>query len=223
VVTIPYEAQERPDGCAAAALAMVYRSLGLACAQAELWPRVSGRVRGAPRGKTHLLCQDALSRGLRAAIVRASSPWPALRACFAAGIRVILHHRLSEGDGSGHYSVLAGLEGASLSLHDPLLGPGRALGQDEFLRLWGPRGREGVGHVLVAVAASAGEMVCDVCGEAWPEAIPCAGCGGAVGLRPAEALGCLADGCAGRRWAECYCPACDMGTWWLRKRGEAIA
>lgn len=218
MLSIPYEAQERPDGCAAAALAMVYRSFGIACAQAELWPRVTASVRGVPRGKTHLIGRDALSRGLSAVVVRPASPWEALRECANDSVRVILHHRISTAEPSGHYSVLAGIDETSLRLHDPLHGPDRRLGREEFLALWSPsrHGREVVGHVLVAISDRPGECICLYCHSECPESIECVGCGSALRLRPAEVIGCLDLGCPGRRFEACYCLSCDMSTWWLR-------
>jgi hypothetical protein len=222
VLPIPYEAQERPDGCAAAALGMVYRSLGLECTQAELWPRVSALVRGARRGRTHLIGRDAQSCGLAAVVFRPASPWEALRGCDGQGVRVILHHRLSASEPAGHYSVLVAIDEASLLLHDPLRGPGRRLGRDEFLALWSPSAHSGevAGHILVAVSASPGEPRCSFCHSPCPESIDCAGCGSALRLRPSAAVGCLDPTCPGRRFEVCFCPWCDMSTWWLQGNGR---
>src|SRR5262245_29944119 len=220
MLAIPYESQERPAGCGAAALAMVYRSLGLSCGQEELWSRVSRPRNGAPRGFTHLLCRDALGRGLCAVIVRPRDPWRTLTACLAASVRVILHHRIAADDPSGHYSVPVDIDDEGVTLHDPLLGASRRLAREELLRLWSPSGRssEVVGNVLVAITDESDPGVCPSCEEPLPEKLACAACRFSICLRPAVAVGCLRSGCPGRRWEVCYCPSCDMTLWWLHSQ-----
>lgn len=222
MLPIPYQAQERPDGCAAAALCMAYRSLGLSCSQGELWPRVTAPVRGERRGKTHLVCRDALKRGLAAVVVRPASPWETLRECVSSSVRVILHHRLSPAEPSGHYSVLVGIDDSSLVMHDPLHGPARAFRRDEFLALWSPscQGREVVGHVLVALSDRPGNSRCSYCHSECPESIDCALCSSPIRLRPVAVVGCLDPACRGRRFEGVYCPACDMNAWWLQTTGR---
>ncbi len=222
MLTIPYEAQERSDGCAAAALAMVYRSLGIDCSQTELWPRITAPVRGVPRGKTHLLCRDALSRGLDAVIIRAASPWSTLLRCFNAGVRVVLHHRHSLAHPGGHYSVLVELDDTEIRLHDPAQGPGHRLPRELFLHLWTLGFGEVVGRVLVAIHPPTKPIHSETCQHDLPESITCVSCGGTIRLRPAEALGCPVEGCPNRLWAACYCPWCDMSTWWLKKPGFLV-
>ena len=114
IAGIPYVRQDRSDAsqrmCGAAALCMVYRSLGLACCQAEVWQRIArSNGRGIRRTRTYLLATDAVSRGLAAMVIQASEPWPLLFQCQEQGVKVILSHRLRPGSRSGHYTVLLGL------------------------------------------------------------------------------------------------------------------
>jgi hypothetical protein len=207
---VPYEAQQDRYHCGPAALSMVYRSLGLSCTQAELRARVTIPDRdGFPRTYTSLLAHDALRRGLPAWTVRARFPEQALRQCLKHSFRVVLNHRFERGRRGGHYSVLAGLEGARVVLHDPFLGPRRCLGWDELLELWAPAG-DVSGFVFVAVAPppvvwgaclgcradSFVEVMCGKCGSRWP-------------LPPPSVLGCEDGDCRGRSWACCFCPGCD--------------
>ena len=75
VLDIPYERQSDPASnrmCGAAALCMVYRSLGMSCSQAEIaakLPRLEPYANAGSR--TYLLAQDALTRGLSAIVLRA--------------------------------------------------------------------------------------------------------------------------------------------------------
>ncbi|MFO0880187.1 MAG: papain-like cysteine protease family protein [Gemmataceae bacterium] len=217
MLDIPYQRQEHPTGCGAAALAMVYASLGVPATQADLWPAVSQERHGELRCFTHRLCRNALDRGLAAVILRTREAWPTLTRCLAASVHVILHHRLASNNKSGHYSVLLGLTDDSVYLHDPSLGAHRCLPRAEFLRLWSPTAghSEVVGHVLVAVASVPGDDHCAVCQQPIPTEVSCALCKASIVLRPSAAVGCLHQACPGRLFETCYCPACDMSLWWM--------
>src|SRR5262245_27002725 len=95
LAAVPYERQQDVDGnrrCGAAALCMVYRSLGLECTQEDLWPAVAA---GARNARTRLIGVDALERGFDALIVRARAPWEVLGVCVRDSIRAILNHRIA--------------------------------------------------------------------------------------------------------------------------------
>src|SRR5438477_1766107 len=93
---IPYEQQHEQRSCGAAALCMVYRSLGLPANQSEIWQRVARPGPwGAPRTNTKRLVADAHAQGLAALVLRAGQPWPLLQRCQAHGLRVILNHLLT--------------------------------------------------------------------------------------------------------------------------------
>ena len=154
--------------CGAAALSMVYRSLGHICNQAEIWTRLckAGRTLGGIR--TYLLAADALSQHLSAAVVQAEAPWELLEVCHAAGIEVILNHRVTIQSPWGHYSVLQAINPHTAWLHDPQFGPHRPLPRDELLSLWqrGAQRSEVSGNVAVLVAlppASAIESAASLC------------------------------------------------------------
>ncbi len=214
LLPIPHERQDDPRGCGAAALCMVYRSLGLDESQAAIWQRI---VRpgpwGRPRTNTYLLAADALDRGLAAVVFQARHPEAVLERAASAEVRVILNHRASSSSEAGHFTVLAGLDREHVYLHDPARGPGRRLPRGEFLELWGPRfGRSEItGNVLAAFARVRSEPVrCATCNGTIPETSTCRGCRRAMPLRPAEPLGCVADDCPGRMWERVFCPYCDL-------------
>lgn len=210
---IPYERQSEPRGCGAAALCMVYRSLGLTCSQADVWRRISRPGPWeAPRTNTRLLAADALDCGLHAVILQAREPWALLAACQAHGIRVILNHRASRQSAAGHYSVLVRLDEHEVVVHDPAGRPEHGRGRAEFLELWRPSlfPSEVTGFVLVAItAAPPGPLPCEQCGQPLPAERDCPCCKALVRLHPGQALGCTAADCPARTWQHLFCPHCD--------------
>ena len=197
--------------CGAAALCMVYRSLGIECRQDDVWARlrISSQSRGAAR--THTLAADALRQGLVALVVQVRSPWAFLTECSKAGVGVILNHRLSEHSPLGHYTVLDRIETETAWVHDPQFGPHRPLARDELLRLWqGSPGRtEIAGNVALVVGRIGEPTACAVCQSPVPAAIRCCNCQQENILQPAVALGCGDPSCLGRHWWRVYCPNCD--------------
>jgi hypothetical protein len=154
---IPFELQDHAIGqrmCGAAALCMVYRSFGLLLTQAEVWETIARNdASGNRAGRTYLLAADALRRGLTALVLQARRPWQTLAACWSAGVRVILNHRVRPSSLRGHFSVLAGLSDEQAWLHDPAIGPAQPIARADLLLLWSAiRGSEIAGQVLVAVA-----------------------------------------------------------------------
>lgn len=216
---IPYQRQQIVGGgraCGAAALAMVYRSLGVDCRQEDIWDRVAEEVRPNERVcRTHRLAQDALRQGLSAAVLQAASPLDLLQWMAGSGTRVVLNHRLDAASALGHYTVLVKLDREGVVLHDPHFGPGRRLPLEELERLWTPLHGvcEIVGGVLVAIGRKEeGPACCRDCGAPLPAALACGRCHGPIALAPAGALGCLDRGCPNRRWDRLYCPTCDWAT-----------
>jgi ribosomal protein L40E len=213
VAAIPYERQQDADGnrmCGAAALCMVYRSFGVACAQADVWHAVAGGTRSA---RTRLICVDCLQRGFDALIVRARVPWDVLRVCSGNSIRAILNHRIAHTSPHGHYTVLVGLDDGRAVVHDPKAGPAQNLDRTLLLQLWQPNGpaSEITGRVLVAIARRehATVVVCSRCRAPIPESARCGRCAATIRLQPAAVLGCVAEDCDGRLWEALFCPQCD--------------
>ncbi len=198
--------------CGAAALAMVYGSLGLSVAQEEIWRDVARPdARGSRDAKTHLLAGDALRRGLAAVCIEASDPWAALRAIAATGVRIVLNLRLRAGSPLGHFSVLVGIGPEAAVLHDPAAGPNRQIARDALLELWRPSEGEceATGHVLVGVGrVERGEAACAECSRPIPRTAACPLCGERNALRPAAALGCLHTKCPLRLWRHVFCTGC---------------
>lgn len=220
---IPYRKQHSSTAdrrCGAAALAMVYASLGLSDSQEEIWQQIAGPGTGTRAARTHWLGQNALSRGLSAVVLQALRPWDVLRSCWGNGVCVVLNHRVRLDSPSGHYSVLVGIDREQAILHDPQRGPARRWDRRELLQLWLPTagGCEIAGQVLVAIAPQeTGEAACSQCRNPIAEAVPCTRCGRSVPLRPFAALGCLRVSCQARLWKYVFCPWCDAA---IREAGS---
>ncbi|HXA04262.1 MAG TPA: cysteine peptidase family C39 domain-containing protein [Bryobacteraceae bacterium] len=217
--SIPYEKQSDAQSnrtCGAACLSMVYRSLGKEVPQSEIWPAISRQNRfGNLASTTHLMAQDALTRGFSAVAIQARHPLQVLRLCHESGIRGILNHRLQPDASAGHYSVLVDIDDKNLVLHDPFFGPSRHLSYAELLELWQPRfpNSEIVGHVLIGIAAQLPALpACQFCHTPRPIAVECPRCKKPVQLQPCTLLGCMNDSCIARMWNYLCCPSCDY-TW----------
>jgi len=119
-VTIPYERQSEPETgrtCGSACLSMVYRSLGKEIPQMQIWPSIAKPNRaGNLASTTHLMAQDALTRGFSAIAVQVRYPLQALRICRNSGIRAILNHRLQQDAPTGHYTVMVDLDDKNVVL-----------------------------------------------------------------------------------------------------------
>ena len=213
---IPYERQADPQtnrGCGAACLSMVYRSLGKQVPQDQIWPAIAKLNRaGSLASTTHLMAQDALSRGFAAVAIQARHPLQVLRLCREGNVRAILNHRSGRDAPTGHYTVLVDLDGKDVVLHDPLLGPSRRVPHAELLDLWKPYfpNSEIAGNVLIAVAAGPPPApACEFCHTPMPLGVDCPSCSKPTGLQPGVVLGCITDDCIARSWNWVCCPACD--------------
>jgi hypothetical protein len=210
---LPYERQEDDWKCGAASLCMVYRSFGLDCSQAEVWPRVAGDDPfGGGGAPTYLLARDAQRRGLAAVAVQARDPWALLAQCIGRQVRVIVNQQLRRGSRRRHFAVVARVGDDHVIVHDPYHGAGLRYDRAEFLALWGagPAQPEATGHVLVALdRAPHRASPCAHCGVAPADAISCPECQDAIPLHPAVALGCGRAACPGSAWKRLYCPHCD--------------
>jgi hypothetical protein len=215
-VALAYEKQDSPARqrmCGAAALCMIYRSLGAPVAQADVWRNIARPdAEGNYGARSHLLAADALQRGYAALTVALRQPWAGLRRAMDHGLRMIVNYRLRLSSRAGHFAVVVRVEEHSILLHDPQLGPERRIAQAEFLKLWRPgAGRSEVsGNVLVAIAAARGEQgACRACQAVVPENIRCSTCRESVPLQPASLLGCPGRACPERLWDQVFCPWCD--------------
>jgi hypothetical protein len=215
-LAIPFEKQlpsRSSRMCGAAALCMVYRSLGVESSQHRLWEQIARPDSGGTRAaRTHLLAASAMRHGLASVCLEASRPWLVLQHLASRGVRAVLNHRLRPGSPLGHYTVLVGIDGGQAILHDPQLGPDRRLARDDLLALWRPADddSEVAGHVLVAIGPpETRAAACRVCTAAIPASTTCPRCRSEVPLRPGVALGCGHQKCPGRLWKRLFCPYCD--------------
>jgi hypothetical protein len=210
---VPYERQINSWSCGAAALTMVYRSLGLECRQDQIWDAVRGESRlGRYCAKAHTLAAHALQRGCQALVIQVRDPWLVLNRCMEQSIRVIINHLPTPKSGGGHYSVLTSLSDDRVSFHDPSFGPGRTLSRNEFLQLWNPYSglTEILGQVLVAIAPDSSQLEsCSLCGGESADDITCVSCLKPFRLQPLAIMGCLTDWCPMRAWERFFCPWCD--------------
>jgi Peptidase C39 family len=216
---IPYEKQsdlQNNRTCGAACLSMVYRSFGKEVPQSEIWPAIAKVNRfGSVASTTHLMAQDALTRGFAAVAIQARYPLQVLRQCRESGVRAILNHRLEKDSSAGHYSVFVDIDDKSVTLHDPFFGPSQRFSHAELLNLWQPRlsNSEIIGNVLIGITSQPSpESECWLCHTPVPSGAECPNCKKIVSLRPAAVLGCTNNVCLTRLWNYLCCPFCDY-TW----------
>lgn len=210
---IPYERQANRWSCGAAALSMVYRSYGIEVYQDDIWEAVVGTsARGRACARAQSLTADALQRGLHASLIQVRDPWLVLQRCVEQSVRVVVNHVPEINSGTGHYSVLTGLDDYYVTLHDPNDEPGRSMTREEFLRLWNPRSpkTEIVSQVMIAITNSPSALEpCALCKGVAGEVVTCRSCKRDVSLQPLAILGCLTDWCPMRGWEMVFCPWCD--------------
>jgi hypothetical protein len=177
-----------------------------------VWEQIGRRTGVRGRAQTYRLAGDALRRGFHALIVQAREPWPLLRCCADAGVRVILNHRVRADERAGHFSVLVSIDDTAAVLHDPMVGPNREISKDDLLQLWTPRmfRAEIAGNVLVAIHSDpAAAPPCAECAKVMPATVVCHICAKEVALRPGAVLGCASLACDARLWSAVFCPFCD--------------
>ena len=213
---IPFEPQRTIDGsrtCGAAALTMVYRSLGLPCEQLVVWQRVAEEIRtGVKATRTHRLALDACNQGLPAVTLQAEQPDQLLARLLQTGSRVILNHRLDPQSQLGHYSVLLRFDGHKIEIHDPHHGPNRVLPWPEFAELWKPSAEasEIIGHVLVAIGVPPRHSEeHSQCGHELPSHWTCPRCDRPIPTSPADVVRYAANGGGVPLWKRLFCPHCD--------------
>jgi hypothetical protein len=172
---IPFVGQQPIDGnhrtCAAAALAMVYGSLGCGESQNSIWQRIVTGATSTDHIATYQLARDALDRGLAAVVLRAGAdPIAPLKRLLNTGWRAVVNHRLATDQRWGHFSVVVAADDRHVVLHDPQRGPHCVYSHDDWLRLWQPAAEntEATGLVVVAIArprrsAVQTELVCPRC------------------------------------------------------------
>ncbi|MFK7768199.1 MAG: C39 family peptidase [Mariniblastus sp.] len=198
--------------CGAATLAMAYRKCGLNASQEEIWKSVAHCYNGYYRAHTHHLAQDAIARGLSAAIIQTHKPWETLEACWRNNISVVVNHRLNHDSNEGHYSLFAGFREDQVRLHDPLLGPNVEMTREQMQKLWLPSSPDSeiAGNVLIAISDRDSEpAVWSHCNQIFEDAVVCSNCNHNVSLKPVHSLGCTQENCKQRLWWRIFCPSCD--------------
>lgn len=215
---IPYERQQDTHinrMCGAAALAMVYRSLGLTVAQSEIFNKISiPDNRGGRFVKTSDLCQDALKRGLKSMIIKANDPLRLLNICSKNSVRAILNHRLRPKSSLGHFTVFVDIARNFVVYHDPQYGPLRKINSKNLLNLWLPNASdcEIGGYILVVLTNHyLSKYTCPSCNTEIPDSIQCYNpeCRKDIPLQPGNILGCVNYYCPERAWQLIFCPYCE--------------
>lgn len=215
---IPCEKQLEKDKnrmCGAAALSMVYRSLGLTpkdnseSFQKEIWSDTKSEDgRGNYFSLNYKLCKNALDRGLNSLIIKAKNPFKVLDICSKQSIRCILSHRYNHYGPDGHNTVLVE-KGVFTIVCDPDTGKIRKFTRPELETLWIPAHPEVVGNILIAIDNKIVESKCEICGTQIPSKFNCINCGKEILLQPSQVLGCIQSGCENRIWETIFCPNCD--------------
>lgn len=212
---IPFEAQLNSDGqrtCGAAALNMVYKSMGIVLSQQAVWRVISlPDALGGRFSRTYRLPFDAVLRGVHAIAFKALDPIQAVQRILATGSSVIMNHRLHEDTRYGHYTVALSANDSSIEFHDPEFGPSQKRSTVVMRALWQPKfdNCEITGNFLIAVALTPAPHTCGVCGVMSPANVTCPVCNVSFALQPAYALGCVNAGCSSRLWELVLCPYCD--------------
>lgn len=215
MLDIPFEAQ-LDEGlgrtCGAAALCMVYRSVGIPCTQSDVLQRVASAGPRGRRAHSYRLARDANQQGLAAVVLQARHPWAALQSCLDHGIHVIVNHRLAPESRAGHYSVLVDIDEQGLTVHDPANGPARHWQSESFLSSWrpAPAFSEITGNVLVAISPiETSPHCCALCHARMLQAGCCPRCDSGIMLQPGAAIGCVSRNCSGKLWNRVFCVQCD--------------
>jgi hypothetical protein len=223
-IKIPYYAEEIEKNsrkCGAAALVMVYHSLGMRdVKQYQVWREIKSRDQfGLWYAKTCALAEDAIRRGLFALVVKLKDDhrFKVLRRCVDQSIHVILNHRLDSTSPLGHFTVLVDVEDDGIVVHDTETGRGpcHRVKLHSLYDLWQPLGQgkdEIKGNVLVAISKSMfNPGICSACSTQIPYSVPCANenCAREIRLEPFVVLGCIYPSCSLRTWDYIVCPRCD--------------
>src|SRR5258708_2258196 len=212
---VPFEAQMNGDGqrtCGAAALNMIYKSMGIVIPQQAVWRVIS--LPDAQTGRfarTYRLAFDAILRGVHAIAFKALDPIQAVQTVLAAGSSVIMNHRLQEDTGDGHFTVALSANDNSIEFHDPQFGPSQKRSTVLMRSLWQPKidNCESSGTFLIALAPIGVPHKCSACGVSSTDSVTCPACNVSFALQPASALGCVNTMCARRLWEAVLCPYCD--------------
>lgn len=213
-----YEMQKSAETnrmCGAAALSMVYRSLGKTISQSEIWPRIAKPdSHGTMYSRSYLLCADALNQGFHSIIIKAKDPVNVLKLCNDNSVRVILNHRLRPDSSLGHYTVLFDISSRFVIVNDPQFGPKRKILHQVIRDLWLPKGDncEITGNILIAISKKPCDKTnCCLCNAIIPDSIECPNCNKHIPLQPKSILGCVRKSCSERTWTRIFCSSCSEG------------
>ncbi len=194
--------------CGAIALSKVLQSFGIARSVEALWTQVARPDPfGTHAARSYRLAAYAISCGLEAVTVQCHSErWQeALHWVCRHKLAVILNHQAAHAPSEGHYSVLSGMNEATVMLEDPFKGPGQSVALDRMQSLWHPN-RETVGFVLVAI----GPSVQQPNAVDHAETPDCPACGTRLPLAPSPMFN-ERDWQAGGLWQRFFCHGCDAG------------
>lgn len=213
----PHEFQESTYGCGAAALTMVYKSLGLKVTQKEVLERVVFTVdqdTGEQSCSTHRMVLDSLLRRFETLHVRAINPIDMLKACQKHSVRAVTHERAGPNRLVGHATAFLGIDDHFVWQHCSALGPFRPIRHNDLLEVMAPLGVSDIGWGNWITLISNPFVVkrsCKLCGIEIPEWVTCPECKKSFELKPSAPLGCFQEDCSGRAWLDISCPYCFKG------------
>jgi hypothetical protein len=223
---IPRSSTWTQGQCGAIALRFVYKRLGSRASLDDIWHAIKVPKEalgpGVYSSSSHLMCRDALDRGLNAVNIHAryERGLDLLAKARQQKVEVIFVHGTAD-PAWRHYSIVEGLDADSVDTFDPANQAFSSMNRQDLLEMWGRLGNEGGGHSLLALSASPSEPArCDGCGTSIPPEIRCPdpGCRKAVPIEPGFLLGCVSKECPEAMWEWIECPYCgtlieDLNAW----------
>ncbi|WP_197452758.1 cysteine peptidase family C39 domain-containing protein [Rosistilla oblonga] len=142
-----------PRSCGPISLVAALRRFGIEQSVDAIWPAVTRKDPfGTRAARSYLLAALARTCQLDAAVLQCQPEraWQAIRTCHDADITVVLNHRAYRAPDEGHFTLLAAIDDATITVDDPFLGKNKQIDRQRFLKLWQPN-RETAGHVLIAI------------------------------------------------------------------------
>ncbi|QDV13782.1 hypothetical protein CA51_36730 [Rosistilla oblonga] len=195
-----------PRTCGPISLVAALRRFGIEQSVDAIWPAVTRKDPfGTRAARSYLLAALARTCQLDAAVLQCQPEraWQAIRTCHDADLTVVLNHRAYRAPDEGHFTLLAAIDDATITVDDPFLGKNKQIDRQSFLKLWQPN-RETSGHILIAIDTPKTDRT-----EATPQSITtCPRCAAPITLAP-NRLFEPTDWNPNGLWRRFFCLGCD--------------
>ncbi|QDV69966.1 hypothetical protein Poly24_36850 [Rosistilla carotiformis] len=196
----------QPRSCGPISLVAALRRFGIDRSVDAIWHAVTrDDPFGTRAARSYLIAALARTCQLDAAVLQCQPEraWQAIQTCLDAGITVVLNHRAYRAADEGHFTLLATIDDATITLDDPFLGKNQRFDRQRFLQLWKPN-RETSGHVLIAIDKPALSET-----QSTAESLPtCPRCAAPITLAP-NRLFDPSDWNSSGLWQRFFCLGCD--------------